>query len=140
MPNFAGFFAFEFTLFCLILVRRPSFYQNFGDFFLPMSFFGVFSFYVILRLGVDSWRERAGSEVRGLRDGLALRCSADASGKSAKPRGPTTLGIYTGESRLIIQLYNFLDPRVRHFMPPEDDGKRASFSDGTQSLIRESKW
>ena len=37
---------------------------------------------VIPVLGVDSWQERAISEVRGLRD----------------ERGPTQLGIYTGES------------------------------------------
>ena len=47
---------------------------------------------VIAGLGVDSWRERAISEVRGLRD----------------ERGPTQLGIYTRQSR---------DPRVK----PEDD-------------------
>ena len=39
---------------------------------------GLF-FFVIFGLGVDSWRERAISEVRGLRD----------------ERGPTQLGIYT---------------------------------------------
>ena len=42
---------------------------------------GLF-FFVIFRLGVDSWRERAISEVRGLRD----------------ERGPTQLGIYTRTS------------------------------------------
>ena len=47
---------------------------------------------VMFGLGVDSWRERAISEVRGLRD----------------ERGPTQLGIYTRQSR---------DPRVK----PEDD-------------------
>ena len=42
---------------------------------------GLF-FFVIFGLGVDSWRERAISEVRGLRD----------------ERGPTQLGIYTRTS------------------------------------------
>ena len=56
---------------------------------------GLF-FFVIFGLGVDSWRERAISEVRGLRD----------------ERGPTQLGIYTRISR---------DPRVWHDVPPEDD-------------------
>ena len=51
---------------------------------------------VMFGLGVDSWRERAISEVRGLRD----------------ERGPTQLGIYTRISR---------DPRVWHDVPPEDD-------------------
>ena len=41
---------------------------------------------VMLGLGVDSWRERAISEVRGLRD----------------ERDPTQLGIYTGESVKVI--------------------------------------
>ena len=51
---------------------------------------------VIAGLGVDSWRERAISEVRGLRD----------------ERGPTQLEIYTRQSR---------DPRVK----PEDDKKES---------------
>ena len=46
---------------------------------------GLF-FFVIFGLGVDSWRERAISEVRGLRD----------------ERGPTQLGIYTRISPLQI--------------------------------------
>ena len=40
--------------------------------------FSLLFFYVMFGLGVDSWRERAISEVRGLRD----------------ERGPTQLGIY----------------------------------------------
>ena len=46
-------------------------------------------------LGVDSWRERAISEVRGLRD----------------ERGPTQLGIYTRTS---------MDPRNALRLPEDD--------------------
>ncbi len=54
--------------------------------------------YVMSGLGVDSWRERAISEVRGLRD----------------ERGPTQLGIYTRTS---------MDPR-NALRLPEDDRRK----------------
>ena len=55
---------------------------------------GLF-FYVMFGLGVDSWRERAIGEVRGLRD----------------ERGPTQLGIYTRTS---------MDPRNALRLPEDD--------------------
>ena len=80
----------------LLLCSASFLTVMFGLFFLYVMF-GLIFLYVVFGLGVDSWRERAISEVRGLRD----------------ERGPTQLGIYTRQSR---------DPRVK----PEDDKKEST--------------
>ena len=64
---------------------------------------GAFFLTVMFVLGVDSWRERAISEVRGLRD----------------ERGPTQLGIYTQTSNRRrhaerVTRISLLDSRVKH--------------------------